>query len=105
MGIFLYGFLMLFFIIFFIFLLGMYLLSTLLGGLGNVWNLLRKLTGWGTDSRTHTAKSSSSAHASSRSSDAGTSRRTPPPGNHHRGEKMFGDNEGTYVDFEEVKES
>lgn len=77
--------------------LGLYLLSSLLGGFQNLRTLFYKLTGWGprpssASTSEKSSRTSSQQFSSTReTSDSGTS-----------AEKKFGTNEGTYVDFEEV---
>jgi len=82
-------------------LIGLFLMSKLVGGFGNLRAIYRLFTGKGQE-HTHkrTAKTSSSGKSSRahhHQSKAHTSQ-APTDG------KMFGQNEGTYVEFEEVKE-
>lgn len=81
--------------------IGVYILSKFLGGFGNVKKLFMKLTGWGrkakvsSDTKEGRTKSQSSNSSSSSSGSASSSSST--------GGKIFNSNEGTYVDFEEIK--
>lgn len=91
-----------------IFIVGVYLLSKLVGGFENLQRLFYKFTGWGKpkartanggSSRFSSSTYSSTSDATGRTQSGGTSK----GGGTANGEKMFGRNEGTYVDFEEVK--
>ena len=76
-------FIVVFFALVFIF-IGFFLISRLVGGLGNLKALYRLFTGHGKqNARQGSAKSGGDAQKDG---------------------KMFGQNEGTYVEFEEVKE-
>ncbi len=81
-------------------LIGLYLMSRLVGGFGNLKALYRLFTGrGGQNARQESAKSSSSDSSSrtyNRGRKSGSDAQT--------GGKMFGQDEGTYVEFEEVKE-
>lgn len=79
--------------------LGTYVLSALFGGFVNLKNVVCRLFGWDSGGQqTHSAQSSSSNKTSSRtSSDKGKSKSPPSEG------KVFNQDEGTYIDFEEVK--
>lgn len=81
--------------------IGFYLMSKMVGGFSNLKALYRLFTGRGKpNARQRSAKSSSSG-TSSRTynrEDRASGGVTP------RNEKMFGQNEGTYIEFEEVKE-
>lgn len=77
--------------------LGLYLLSSLLGGFQNLRALFYKLTGWGPRPSSASTSEKSSRTSSQQSSSA---RETSDSGT--SAEKKFGTNEGTYVDFEEV---
>ena len=94
-------FLILFFASLFI-VLGLYLMSRMVGGVRNLHALYRLFTGRNAKSTQRgSAKKSAqdrSAHTYNNKSSASTAEQTKPNG------KMFGDNEGTYVDFEEVKD-
>ena len=83
--------------------IGVYILSKLLGGFGNVRKLFMKLSGWGNkarvssdtkEGRTKKQSSNSSSFGSAGSSGSSSS---------SNGGKIFNSNEGTYVDFEEIK--
>ena len=80
--------------------IGLYLFSRVVGGFGNLRALYRLFTGKGRQgTRQSTAKSSSSGKSSRtyNNKEKTTKKSAQTPG------KMFGQNEGTYVDFEEVK--
>ena len=80
--------------------IGLYLISKMLGGFGNLKSLYRFFSGGGqgtTEQRT--AHSSSSSGHSSR-----INSQTKGESQGQASGKMFDDSEGTYVDFEEVKE-
>ena len=88
-----------FVVIFILLSLGTYILSTLLGGFMNLKNFICRLMGWNINGKTQTNTANSSfdktsSHASS--TDTKNNRR-PSQG------KMFDQDEGTYIDFEEVK--
>lgn len=80
--------------------MGAYLLSKLLGGFANLKNIFCQLTGWGKKkSQKSSAQTSSSYDNFSR-----TANKTKKEDAGHAPEvKVFGQNEGTYIDFEEVK--
>ncbi len=81
-------------------LIGLFLMSRLVGGFGNLRAIYRLFTGKGRQgARQQSAKSSSSRRASHASAAQGRSAQQKGSS----GGKMFGENEGTYVDFEEVK--
>jgi hypothetical protein len=81
-------------------LMGAYLLSKLLGGFSNLKNLFSQLTGWGKENREkESAKTSSSRDNFSRTAN----KTKKEDGNQGPETKVFGQNEGTYIDFEEVK--
>lgn len=81
--------------------LGLTLLSRLVGGLRNLRSLFRVFTGGKTQDAWHgSAKTSSSNKSSHADSDAYSSDKK----NAQTNDKMFGHNEGTYVEFEEVRE-
>lgn len=89
-------------------LLGLYLLSRMVGGFGNLKALYRLFTGGGTAQSQRTKRPSGTSRSSS--SGGGTSRSSARGGNSSGASaqasgKMFDDSEGTYVDFEEVKTS
>ena len=82
--------------------IGLYLISKLVGGFSNLKSIYRLFSGGerGTTKQRTTRASSSSERSS----------RTYNNKEEHKKQsqtsgKMFDDNEGTYVDFEEVKES
>ena len=76
----------LFIIVFFvlaIILLGLYLMSKMVGGFGNLRAIYRLFTGKGRTYNNHSKTDTKNAQTSG---------------------KMFGQNEGTYVEFEEVND-
>lgn len=92
-------FIIVFFLLAFI-LVGLYLMSKMVGGFGNLRAIYRLFTGRGKQhARRGSAKSSSSGSSShtynKKGKDGGAAQKDG---------KMFGQNEGTYVEFEEVKE-
>jgi len=90
------------FIVFGIVFIGFYLMSKMVGGFGNLKAIYRLFTGRGmADARPRTAKSSSSGSSSYTYNNKGQA----SGGDTRREGKMFGQHEGTYVDFEEVKDS
>ena len=87
------------FVIIFMLLAGFFLLSGLVGGVANIFRLfqLNKAVGQAQNrKRTSRGARSTSYSSSSRASDAQT--------NSASNGKIFGADEGVYVDFEEVKE-
>ena len=91
------------FIIFVLVLIGLYLLSKMVGGFSNLKAIYRLFSGKGTRRpNNHSAKSSSS-RGSSRRASASQGKADSQQGATSDG-KVFGENEGTYVEFEEVKE-
>ena len=80
--------------------LGLYLMSKLVGGFGNLRALYRLFTGKGMQgARQGSAKTSASGKSSrTYNNKEKTTKRTAQTSG-----KMFEQNEGTYVDFEEVK--
>ena len=88
------------FIVFVFVLLGLYLMSRLVGGFGNLRALYRFFSGKGRQgARPNSAKSS----ASGKSSRTYNTKESTTKNTAQTSGKMFGQNEGTYVDFEEVK--
>ena len=90
-------------IIFVILSIGAYLLSRILGGFDN---LVRRMLGLGSKSQ---QSSSTSGSQSSRHTQGGRGTRTSDSDStsssdnvSHTNTKIFGANEGTYVDFEEI---
>ncbi|MBQ0021803.1 MAG: DUF4834 family protein [Prevotellaceae bacterium] len=81
--------------------IGIFVLCKLLGGFSNVKKLFRKLTGIGSKKkkteRVHASGNGSSGGSASKDGDSAAE------GGASTGGKMFSKNEGTYVDFEEVK--
>lgn len=89
-----------FFVLAFI-LIGLYLMSKMVGGFGNLRAIYRLFTGKGKQgTRQQSAKSSSSGKSSRTYNKA---KKTSTKNAQTTG-KMFGQNEGTYVEFEEVSE-
>lgn len=93
-------------IIFVILGIGAYLLSRILGGFDNLVRLVRRMLGLGSKSQ---QSSSSSGAQSSRHSQGGRQTRATESDDtsssdnvSHTNTKIFGANEGTYVDFEEI---
>lgn len=92
-------FIVVFFVLTFI-LIGLFLMSRLVGGFSNLRALYRLFTGKGKrNTQKHSAKSSSSSKSSRTYNHTKTQRDDAQTDG-----KMFGQNEGTYVEFEEVKE-
>lgn len=94
-------------IIFVILGIGAYLLSCILGGFDNLVRLVRRMLGLGSKSQ---QSSSTSGSQSSRHSQGGRQTRATESDDtsssdnvSHTNTKIFGANEGTYIDFEEVK--
>ena len=85
--------------------LGLSLISSLFGGFSNLRHIIRRMMGWEKPTSSKYTSDKKSAYSSGSSSsrdygsDSGAGTKKP-----HSGEKVFGQNEGTYVDFEEVKE-
>ena len=93
-------------IIFVILGIGAYLLSRILGGFDNLVRLVRRMLGLGSKCQ---QSSSSSGAQSSRHSQGGRQTRATESDDtsssdnvSHTNTKIFGANEGTYVDFEEI---
>lgn len=80
--------------------IGFYLMSKLVGGFGNLKALYRLFSGKGRQN----TKQRTSHSASGRSSRTRHTQEQPSGGGGQASGKMFSDSEGTYVDFEEVKE-
>lgn len=87
------------FILLVLVLIGFYLMSRLVGGFGNLKALYRFFTGKG-----GRATRQSSAKSSDKSSRTYHEKTEAAGGKAHTGDKMFGQNEGTYVEYEEVKD-
>lgn len=89
----------LFFLIFsaivFIFVLGMSTLVRIFGGIGNLWNFFtgRKRK---PSSNNYYSQTNGGSNSQTRNASANQSNRPHSTG-------VFGDDEGTYVDFEEIK--
>ena len=99
---FLTAILVIFFIIFGLVAIGIYLMSKMLGGFGNLRAIYRLFSGRGqSTAQQRTAHSSSSSGHSSRTY---TNKEKTTKNSAQTPEKMFEQNEGTYVDFEEVRE-
>lgn len=98
---FLYLFLLFFFVLLVLLVLGFRVLGALFGGFSNLRHLAARLMGWGDadESRRESAKTSVWDEPSS--STSSTHDASSRPSSSSDG-KLFGDNEGTYVDFEEV---
>lgn len=94
----------LFIIVFFvlaIILLGLYLMSKMVGGFGNLRAIYRLFTGKGKQGARQQSAKSSSSGKSSRTYNNKNQTRTK---NAQTDDKVFGHNEGTYVEFEEVND-
>ena len=88
------------FIAFIFILLGLYLVSRLVGGFGNLRAIYRLFSGKGAkNAQGRSAKSSSSG----KSSRTYTNKEKATKKSAQSSGKMFEQNEGTYVEFEEVK--
>lgn len=83
--------------------MGMYLLSKLVGGFDNLLKLFKKLTGRKAKDSYRTSNASSAYGSSNSGTSSAASGGTGARRAKENGDKMFGSNEGTYVDFEEVK--
>ncbi len=81
--------------------IGLYLLSRLVGGLGNLRAIYRLFSGKGVN---NTQRSSAKSSSSGRSSRTYNNHSKTDAKNAQTSGKMFGQNEGTYVEFEEVTE-
>lgn len=81
--------------------IGLYLLSRLVGGLGNLRAIYRLFSGKGVN---NTQRSSAKSSSSGRSSRTYNNHSKTDTKNAQTSGKMFGQNEGTYVEFEEVTE-
>lgn len=80
--------------------IGTYILSALFGGLANLRNLFYRLMGWNAGNRQAGSASSSANKASSKTSSGYTKSQSQSSASQG---KMFDRDEGTYIDFEEVK--
>ncbi|MCR5043778.1 MAG: DUF4834 family protein [Bacteroidaceae bacterium] len=81
--------------------IGLYLLSRLVGGLGNLRAIYRLFSGKGVNNTQRSSAKSSSSGKSSRTYNNKNQTRTK---NAQTDDKVFGHNEGTYVEFEEVND-
>ncbi len=81
--------------------IGLYLLSRLVGGLGNLRAIYRLFSGKGVN---NTQRSSAKSSSSGRSSRTYNNHSKTDTKNAQTSGKMFGQNEGTYVEFEEVND-
>lgn len=104
MGFFASIFFMLLFAVLFILIMGINLLARLFGGIGNLWNFItgNRKASWnsrGNRQRGYTSSGSSSSGSESYTGGASANQADRP---HSKG--VFRDDEGTYVDFEEVKD-
>lgn len=81
--------------------IGLYLLSRLVGGLGNLRAIYRLFSGKGVNNTQRSSAKSSSSGSSSRTYNNHSKTDTK---NAQTSGKMFGQNEGTYVEFEEVND-
>ena len=100
MSAFLTALLIIFFIVLVFIAIGLYLMSKLVGGFGNLRAIYRLFTGKGAkNAQSSSAKSSSSG----KSSRTYTNKEKATKKSAQTSGKMFEQNEGTYVEFEEVK--
>ena len=100
MSAFLTALLITFFIALVFILIGLYFLSRMVGGFGNLRAIYRLFSGKGASKAQGSSAKSSSSSQSSRTytnKENTTKKSAQTPG------KMFEQNEGTYVEFEEVK--
>ena len=79
--------------------IGFYLMSQLVGGFGNLKALYRLFTG-----KEKSTTRQSSAKSSDKSSRTYHEKTETTGGKAHTDDKVFGQNEGTYVEYEEVKD-
>lgn len=89
------------FIVFIFVLFGLYLMSRLVGGFGNLRAIYRLFSGKGAKNAQDDSAKSSSSGKSSRTYNNKNQTRTK---NAQTDDKVFGHNEGTYVEFEEVND-
>lgn len=87
------------FIVLFILVIGVSLLSRFFGGLGNLWKAFT-----GRSFSHNSAKSQSSGNFNNNTSGSRTNDRNHSYGNPSSGGKIFGNDEGVYIDFEEVRD-
>jgi len=88
------------FVILFILVMGLSLLARLVGGVRNLWNIFTgKGINWGDRQRSNTRNSTNNSNTTYEESTTSSNQGDRP---HSKG--VFGDDEGTYVEFEEVKE-
>ena len=80
--------------------IGLYLISRLVGGFGNLRALYRLFSGKGANTARGNSAKSSASGKSSRTYNKKSQSHTK---NAQTDSKVFGQNEGTYVEFEEVK--
>lgn len=93
---------LLLFAVLFILVLGLNFLAKLVGGIRNLWNIL---TGKGFSSNNSRQNTGYYERETSSSSNSNTSNSHTSSDQGHRphSKGVFGDDEGTYVDFEEIK--
>ena len=87
------------FFIFFIFILGINLIASFVGGLRELWNILT-----GRSSTDYNRDLYSSSRGNARGSNSSQNGDMSGQSSYSGSGKVFADDEGTYVDFEEVKE-
>ena len=93
-------FIIVFFLLAFI-LVGLYLMSKMVGGFDNLRAIYRLFTGKG---KQHARRTSAKSSSSGSSTHTYNKKGKADDGAAQKDGKMFGQNEGTYVEFEEVKE-
>lgn len=89
---------LLLFAVLFILILGINLLARFVGGINNLWNII---TGQGVSSDNRNRGRNGYTYQQKQSHQSSTSSTDQGHRPHSKG--VFGDDEGTYVDFEEVK--
>lgn len=89
------------FAVFFVFILGLNVLARLLGGVRNLWNLFTKGTINSNSGKFGNGFSNAQKGYGTNQNHSTTS---DNQGDRPHSKGVFGDDEGTYVDFEEIKE-
>lgn len=84
--------------------IGFYLLSKLFGGAENAWNMIRKFIGWKRGASASESRGSSENSNDGFQSGSSSNSKSSSSERKNNNGKMFDSNEGTYVDFEEVKQ-
>lgn len=83
--------------------IGIFVLCKIVGGFGNLKKIVSAFTGWGKTKQDNTKKNSKRPFAESSKSSDNSSTSETSSRSAGTGGKMFNKNEGTYVDFEEIK--